>query len=184
MESFISTSDLGLRMRRDLSDDDAAFQAVDAACQVCRTVAEQTFNLVEDETIRLDGTGIGTIMVPEGPVLELISVHEDDEELVADDDFSLYDNGVLARQGGVWSPGRLNIEVTYSHGYEEVPADVSMVALTLAERLFSQGAAVFEALGSYQVRYAAQAADLSRSEEAILARYRQAKQSWATAATS
>jgi len=185
---FISREDLGDYLGQDLSASDKALIAVDAACDICRTLAEQTFNEVIDETIVLDGTGTDALLLPESPVIDVTAVTENDEALVVDDDYKLNGSGVLLRspvvyEGGwgdqwvrrVWSLGRQNIEVTYSHGYAatDLPRDVRMVALSLADRIFTQGNVSFESLGAYSVRYTNGAAlDLTVGERAILRKYR------------
>lgn len=180
---FISRQDLTDRIGRDVTADDGALACVDAACDIVRNEAEQTFNEVTDDTVTLDGTGTDALLLPQGPVIEVSSVAEDDTAVT---DYTLRDSGVLLKASGVWRRARNNIEVIYSHGYDgdDLPRDVRMVALTLAERLFLQGPAIFEVLGARQVRYAGSAADLTAGEKAILRKYRVTKQPWATIVAS
>ena len=178
-EPLVSRDDLGARLGEDLSLDDHALASVDAASEICRTVAEQTFNAVEDDEVVLDGTGTDALLLPERPVTAVTTVIEDDEELVVTDDYVLTSNGTLIRleSATYWCPGRQNIIVTYDHGYADadLPRDVRMVALQIATRLYEQGAAVFEATGRYQVRYAGEATDLQPGEKLILRKYKGAR---------
>jgi hypothetical protein len=188
-DPFVSRTDLGDYLNRDLSTDDAALAAVDAASEVCRTIAEQTFNQVDDEDIVLDGTGTDALLLPEFPVIDIMDVTENDEPLVVTDDYKLNSNGILFRMPTVvengsvqtvrrsWLCGRQNIAVTYSHGYADadLPRDVRMVALSLAARIYQQGPAVFETLGQTSVRYAGPAMDLTNGEKAILRKYRRSR---------
>lgn len=176
-DPIISRHDLGQHLGRGdtLDTDEAALAAVDAASEVCRTTAEQVFNRVTEDVIVFDGPGTDVILLPEGPVEEVTSVQDpDSEELVEDDDWVLTRIGTLIRVGGVWTKGRQNFQVTYTHGYadEDLPRDVRMVALTLAARLYMQGPAVFETLGNRQVRYAGPPMDLSATEKAILRKHK------------
>ncbi len=184
-DPFVSRQDLSDRIGRDVTGDDGALACVDAACEMVRTETAQLFNEVTDDTVLLDGNGTDAFFLPEQPVTEIAEVLLDDETV---DDFVLHDSGVLVRPWpGIWTLGRGNIEVTYSHGYadEDIPRDVRMVALLIAERLFTQGGGVvFEVLGARQVRYAGAPADLTPSEKAILRAHRVTKQPWATVATS
>jgi hypothetical protein len=172
---FVSRIDLSNAIRRDLTDDEYAKDCVDAACDMCRTISEQDFNAVDDDEVALDGSGTDALLLPQLPVTEVSDVTLTDEAVT---DFKLNGNGVLLRDSpGVWTKGRQNVVVTYSHGYAnaDLPRDVRMVALKIAERLFSQGAAVFESLGAYSVRYEKSASDLTANELRILHKYRRAK---------
>lgn len=172
--SFINRSDLADYLHRpEIVDDDAALMAVDAACATCRDFAGQLFNLVTDEEIVLDGTGTDALLLPQLPVLDVTAVTVGETALEADD-YKLNGHGVLLRPGATWPRLRQNVTVTYSHGYttNAMPREIRMVALTLAARLFTQGPAVFEVLGAYQVRYAGPPMDLTNGERAILRKYR------------
>lgn len=184
LDPFISREDLGDWIGQDLTSDDGALIAVDAACDMVRTIAEQTFNEVTDDQIVLDGSGTDALLLPERPVTEITSVTVDTTTLDTTD-YVLRSDGVLLRKPSstcwpwtwapVWRAGRQNILVTYSHGYtaDLFPRDVRMVALEIAGRLFKQTSGVtFEALGQYQVRYAGAASDVTKGEAMILRKYR------------
>jgi hypothetical protein len=77
----------------------------------------------------------------------------------------------------VWPEGRQNVRVTYDHGYVsgttvDVPNDVRMVALSVAERLVLQGPVILETIGDVTVRWSTNQLDLTDGEKAILAKYR------------
>ena len=163
-------------LRRDLSSDSHASFSVDSACDMCRRVADQVFNEVEDDQIVLDGPGTDALLLPEMPVKEVSEVVSNGVTLSSPDNYVLNGNGILIRQPSplVWSRLRQSVSVTYTHGFATIPEDVRAVALQAAARLYAQGPAIFEALGSYSVRYNAPATDFSSGEKAILRKYRRA----------
>lgn len=192
-DPFISRQDLTDYLGRDLTTDDGALIAVDSACEIVRTLTEQDFNSVT-ETIKLDGTGTDTILLPQVPVTAAGTVVVnggtlDNNEYVANE------RGHLVRihsgtdgtatwstwaqtssPTAYWPYGRENVEVTYTHGYSgTVPADVRVVALMIASRLVVQGLKVQEQRGQASNRYAVASTDLTAGEKAILRKYREAR---------
>lgn len=167
----------------DLSSDDHATVAVDAACDVCRIACGQDFNEVTNDVIVLDGTNSDALILPQIPVSEVSEVVVGDDTLVVDDDYKLTGNGILVRTWPMrWRWGRQNIRVTYTRGYpdDELPRDVRVVALALAKRIYqaaSSGSVRSETIGAYSVTYATgaeqiQSADLTKGERFILYKYR------------
>lgn len=199
MDPFISRTDLSDYSGRDVTQDDGALIALDAACGICRTAAEQIFNPVTADEIALDGTGTDCILLPERPVNAvgtvivngvtkgtLDFVNTTDGKLFATDgtaNWTTWNNPVSSGwvwlRGGtaIWPEGRQNIQITYDHGYEEggtiaVPSQVRMVALAIAHRLIDQGAAMAETVGMDSIRYHTAATDLTAGEAMILRRFR------------
>lgn len=184
-ESFISQQDLEDRLGRNLQADAGALFAIDAACDVVRTVTEQTFNQTVGGTAVLDGSGTDALLLPELPVSAAGTVLVNGTAVT---DYVLDSNGVLYRRGPlsgagtttteeiprVWPSGRQNITVTYDHGYPvaDVPPSVREVALSLASRLIVQGVATEETVGDVRVKYAGAATDLTAGERMILRKYR------------
>ncbi len=194
-DPFISRADLGGKVGQDLSTDDFALAAVDAACDTCRTISEQNFNRGTADTFVLNGSGVETQLLPEYPVNSVGEVTEDGGTLTTMDYTIDHATGSLIRvptSGAhpgylsdnynlrpwvVWNRGRVNISVTYDHGWDlnDIPRDVRMVALTIALRLFQQGPAVWERLGERQVRYMTEMSDLTANELRILKKYKREK---------
>lgn len=182
---FITAQDLSDILGRDVTNDNGATIAIDAACDMCRTISEQQFNR-GTTTATLDGSGTDSLVLPQMPVTSAGTV------LVAGGtitDYVLKENGVLIRKLAssatdswtgwrpdtiVWPYGRQNVQVTYDHGYDDadLPRDVRMVALAYAQRLVVQGPAIQEGLGQASIRYAGAATDLTVGEKAILRKYR------------
>ena len=186
LSPFISRDDLSDILGRDVTADDGALIAVDAACDMVRSLAEQDFNEEIGDQITLDGTGTDALVLPQLPVNNVGTVNLIDSTggTTAVTDFVVKDNGVLVRKRGsattawwpsVWPLGRQNVQVTYDHGYgtADLPRDVRMVALSIASRLIVQGVASFEQMGQQQVRYGVNSTDLTSGEKAIIAKYRQ-----------
>ncbi len=193
---FISRDDLSDHIGRDVSSDDGALAAVDAACDIVRTHTDQEFNLTTLGTATLDGTGTDALLLPQVPVSEVRSVTIGGTVNsgtitggTAVTSWAVREDGVLLRTAGAatgdpswsgetlplrWPKGRQNVSVIYSHGYGSatLPRDVRMVALQIAARLLVQGAAVYESVGAVSVRYAGPPLDLSPGEKAILSRHR------------
>ena len=181
-DPFITTTDVVNYLGRGGTADPGIIIATDAACDICRDVAGQTFN-AGTSTILLDGTGTDALLLPELPVSAAGTV------LVAGGtvtDYVLNGNGILFRkQTGTdvdytdmitplrWPTGRQNIQVTYSHGYAsaDLPRSVRMVALAVAARLVVQGPALQETVGESSVRYAVASTDLTDGERRILRRH-------------
>lgn len=157
-----------------LDDNDMALAAVDAASDACRTTTGQVINYVSDDVIVRDGTGTDVLVLPQRPVDSVDSILDYDGNEIDSTDWVLTDIGTLVRPGGVWTKGRQNFTITYSHGWEDadIPRDLRMVALSMAGRIFMQGPLVFESIGKRQVRYAGPAMDFSKTELAILRKYK------------
>lgn len=173
LESIISRADLGAYLRRDLSADDLALIAINAASQIVRTRTRQTLSLVEDETFIY---GIRStpadLLLPELPVVEIDEVRVDDEVEL---EWEVSENGILHLSGATYAS---TVEVDYSHGYETVPDDLRLVALTVAARIYEQGTARQESTGSSSITFSVAAStDLSSGEKAICDSYRVIKRS-------
>lgn len=174
-DPFISRDDLSDYIGRDVTADDGALMAIDAACEICRLHAEQQFN-AGTATESYDGTGTDAILLRRLPVTNAGSVTVNG---TAEADFEFTSNGLLLRGTAgsnprpAWPAGRQNISVTYEHGYSDIPRDVRRVALEIAARTVVQGVAQFETLGDVSVRYGTNSTDLTNGEKAILAKYRQ-----------
>jgi hypothetical protein len=175
-DPFITVQDLSDYIGRDVTADPAALAAVDAACDVCRDITEQTFDDTT-LTVSLDGTGGDALVLPLRPAISATSVLVNGNPVT---DFVLTPQGLLVRNtgtGGVsgsWPLGRQNVTVTYQYGYgtDGIPRSVRMVALQLAARLVIQGIVQSESIGDVSVSYGRNAIDLSENELRILGRYR------------
>lgn len=185
---FVSRQDLTDYLGRDVTADAGALIAVDSASQMCRTISEQSFTR-GTTTDYFNGTGTDALLLPELPVNSVGTVSVSDSSApptwttAGTADYAINGDGILyatntagtALFGTCWPKGRHNIAVTYDHGYDSVPEDVRMVALSIASRLLVQGPASFEVLGDAQVRYAAESTAVMPTEKLILRKYRRAR---------
>ena len=175
-DPFVTPQDLSDFIGRNVTADNGAVIALDAACDMCRTVASQQFNR-GTSVYALDGTGTDTLLLPELPANTAGTVLVNGGTVT---DYMLNGHGILLRGTAgalprpVWPAGRQNVQVTVDHGYDiaDVPRDVRIVALSIASRLVIQGVAVEETLGANRIRYGVNSTDLTNGERMILQKYR------------
>jgi hypothetical protein len=184
-DPFVSVVDLSNYIGRDVTTDEGALIAVDAACNLVRTLTGQKFNNVIGDQIVLDGTGTDCLLLPEIPVTAAGTVTVGGAALVQNVDYVLADNRKLIRTAGtsfsttiygdltVWPMGRQNVQVTYDHGYAggTIPSDVRMVALQVASRIALQGIVASETIAGQSLSYTSPALDLTPGERLILQRH-------------
>ncbi|WP_411102446.1 mobile element protein [Streptomyces sp. cmx-4-9] len=108
------------------ADNPLLLMTLRSASRRFRGAVRHEVNLVEDDVVTLDGNGRESILLPVWPTTEVSSVLLDGEELVEGTDYSWSEAGVLRRLGCQRWPDKLRcIEVTYSHGWAEIPTDIS-----------------------------------------------------------
>lgn len=177
-DPFIDQQDLSDYLGINVTADDGALIAIDAACDICRDEAERLFNR-GTVTLALDGTGTDALLIPN----EFLPVNSAGTITVAgtaETGYMVTRRGELLRGTAgcyprpVWPEGRQNVTVTVDYGYDsaDIPRSVRMVALSVAARLAVQGVAAEETVGDVRVKYAAAATDLTAGERRILKRYR------------
>lgn len=175
MDPFITVEQLSAYMRQTLSEDDELVAlALDAACQVCRDVAEQDFELVDNDVIKMNGTGTNVLLLPQLPVTDVAQILDHNGDVVDTEDYAWTEDGELMKTSctSTWWEGIQNFEVTYSHGYEAVPTSIQLVACALADRIIDQGIVSQETIGGYVVLYGQSEGGLTKLERAILERHR------------
>jgi hypothetical protein len=178
--------------------DEQAIIALEGASEMVRTYCRQSFALVEDDEIFLGGSRTGSVLLPEFPVIEVsevgIALLDEDEVVLDAADYRVTKAGILEIAptlssnwftGPTWFPWvwppsmRAVVRVVYTHGYAEIPADVSGVVMNVANRKLRQQASggsivASEGIGTYQVAYATSVGVdvLSDDDRATLAGYR------------
>jgi len=196
-DSFAPVSLLGAYLQETIDDDDPmANAALEAATAAIQSYCDQRLTLVEDDVAVVDGSGSDTLLLPEFPVTDVSVVVVDSDWDSArtllgpgNGSASEYDwneAGLLFRRRGqfvyyesrfeavygMWPPRRKSVTVTYTHGYEVIPADIRLVTAAVAARAWAQDGANSETTGSYTVQYAGQPGTLTEYEKSILDRYR------------
>lgn len=191
MTDFITVTEVGDYVGRDLSADDGATLAVSMACATVRTLTEQDFAPVHGGTAVLDGTGTDTLLLPQVPVNAAGTVVVNGSTLATNEYVATSDGRLMRTAGtatgwdswaqygracGYWPPGHQNVTVTYDYGFSgTAPDDIRMVALMIATRLVTQGGATSETVGQVTRRYAVAGTDLTNGEKAIIRKYKVAR---------
>lgn len=171
---FITVDELAAylspRAPRDLSDDLLAALACVSACARLRTETGQELDAVDDDTVTFAiFEPVTELLLPEMPVREVDEVRVDGEVSL---DWHVTEAGVLVSTEGAFSRDSA-VEVDYSHGFEPVPADLRLLALTLAARVYQQGISRQESTGGSSVTWSVPSSlDLSAGEKGLVAKYR------------
>jgi hypothetical protein len=153
-----SVADLTLR-GIDTSNEDLCEALLGAASAAIREAAGSPISEVTS-TVVLDGVQGSRLALPSGPVTSVDSVTIDGNAVT---DYIVH--GGILRRGAGWAAGCHGIapapvEVTYTHGYPEVPADIvnlvcMFVAAGLAEAADGARAGIVgERIDDYSVQYA------------------------------
>jgi uncharacterized phiE125 gp8 family phage protein len=114
----------------------AASSAIENKCK--RKFKEQTYT---DE--EYDGNGFVRLYLQQYPVKSVTSVFIDDTEISADQYKIKKNNGALIRKGSFWPTGDINILVTYTAGYTEIPFDLELACKHLVMSYFKSDVASF-----------------------------------------
>lgn len=113
-------------------------QALTAASRRFRGAVRHPITLVSGDIETLDGNGAESLLLPAAPVTAVSAVEVDGEALVYQTDFDWSADGFLRRLGGEVWPDRLRcVEVTYSHGFAEVPEDIQEVVIDQARAMYA-----------------------------------------------
>lgn len=125
------------------------------------------------ETVSLRGRGTGVLTLRSLYVTDVATVTDDGTELTVEDEYVWSEAGVLTAACR-WGSGTV-VEVTFTHGYDDPPAEVTAVVQAVAQRAVNNGSSlVQETIGPFTNRYAGTGAvlELLDAEKAILNRYR------------
>lgn len=191
MAQFASTDDFGDLLGESLTGTRLlqAVSALEIASAAIQNRTGQTIERVDDDTIVLAGTDDWRLTLPQRPVVEATVATIDGVAPLAGS-YQLIDDTLL-RVGGWrgpsmasanwpdWSGYRLAvpsvIEVTYTHGFDQIPDDIRAVCLQMAVRVMQNPAGVRqESIGTYSVSYGGDigGSAMSPAEEKMLGRYR------------
>lgn len=171
---------------------DRATLLLDAATAAIQAWCRQSFTQATT-TVVLPGSFGEKLTLPERPVTAVTAVAIGDTALTVDTDY-VWDgahtlfrgtkvDGVLSVNGpdylidgwGDWGGPGAQVEVTYTHGFATIPADIKGVCLALAARSMQSPDGVnSESVGTYSVSYSRSggAVSLLSEERELLNRYR------------
>lgn len=153
--------------------------AVDMASAEVRAYTDQ-FLSQQTETISLRPlSGVsGQIVLPQYPVTAVPAITVEGQALTENIDYAWSDRGVVTFRGSVcigWVTGLPPlVTITYTHGYNPLPADIAEIVLGSAKRYIdapSDQVVESETLGSWSVKYSTVADGLSPTEKLKLDRY-------------
>jgi hypothetical protein len=168
---------------------------LDLVSDAIRSYCHQDFDLVTNDTVKLEGNWTAALELPQRPVTGVSEVKVDG--IVLPSMYWYWDGRDSIRRGppppsptvvinaeswpwpwtqGHWGGPVTTVEPIYSHGYAEIPGDVVLVCLTAAREALTVGAGVSgETIGTYSVTYeGSQAAGvfLNADARSVLAKYR------------
>lgn len=137
------------------ADDPRLLVTLRSASRRFRGAVGHEVNLVEDDVVTLDGNGRESLLLPVWPTVAVTKVVLDGAELTVDTDYSWSEAGILRRLGcQVW-PNRLRcLKVTYSHGWAEIPSDISDAVIEQARAAYrSEPGVKSKAVGGQSVTF-------------------------------
>jgi hypothetical protein len=189
--AFAVAADLATFLGTDVDAARADEVLADATAAI-KGYTRQTIEAVPNDDVVLRGTWSQELWLPERPVTAVSSVvirngaiFASEFPLVADKDYRWDRRGLLRRvayvtgrllapASGYWGGEMAYVEVTYSHGFAQIPDDIRAVCLSVASRVYVNPQAILrESVGSYTVQYGrTAAAQLDDEEKAQLNRYR------------
>jgi hypothetical protein len=111
--------------------------AIRRASDRFRGAVHHPVHLVTDDVTYVSGDGSRTLLLPAAPVVGSVAIVVTDLDGTTTLDPSLYQigrrNGIITRTDNHgWPVGLENIEVTYTHGYDPVPGEISDAVLDQA----------------------------------------------------
>lgn len=86
-----------------------------------------------DETLRIDGNGAHTLILPTLHINSIATV-QSDGATIAPDAYDWSTAGLLKLRAGCWSHRFGGISVTLNHGFETMPDEVAAVITRIADR--------------------------------------------------
>ena len=192
MIPFISPTDLEALLGEQIPDETALIVSIslDSACERVRSYLGQDVNKVTDDVEVHSGSGRKKLRLRQRPVRSVGAIYVDD--VLLDPATYKVRGAIVTLPDDAWTSGNDNVEVTYTHGWDtaegagniRVPADIRLVALLVARRVYESvgasigaGAIIQETIGDYSYRLSEDAAadsasELLDAERFVLDRYR------------
>lgn len=163
--AFATVTELSTYLRRGFDTDDSAVAALtlDISTQMIRSYTEQWIERVT-ETVTLQPNHSTALLLPQIPVTAVSAVTYD-ETTMTTTDYSWSSAGIITKAVNYWDE---IVTVTYTHGYDPVPADIRGVCLDVAKRAMENPAG----LQRDDLNTASQWLGFTRENRAILDRYK------------
>lgn len=172
MIAFATIDDLSAYMNKPIPADDATAElALSLASDAVRAYCRQDVSQATTTEV-LEGTGSTLLMLAQTPVSS-VGLVKVDGTTVESSAYAFTQFGALYRKVGTWPGVFSRIEVTYTHGWPEVPGPVKAATLSVAARIIDSPAGVRqETIGAYSVTYTNGVPALLETETLSLDPYR------------
>ena len=149
-----SVEDLAVIVKRP-STDALLPLAIRRASDRFRGAVHHPVHKVTDDVTYISGDGSRTLLLPAAPVVGSVAIVVTDLDGITTLDPSKYQvgrrNGIITRTDNHGFPvGLENIEVTYTHGYDPIPGEISDVVLDQAAAIATTLAHVQQESGGSQ----------------------------------
>lgn len=163
MAQFATPDDLAVRLGVELTGDEffRADGLLTLASGLIQDEAKQKIERVTGDVLSVRGTSDERIALPERPVIEITTVKLDGAEISGwyQDGDELTRPTRLHRDAAfpssLFGQPRQTLEITYTHGYDEIPGVVTTVCLEMVVRAWvNPGAVAQERVGDVSVYYA------------------------------
>lgn len=141
----------------------ASSSAIENYCK--RRFKEQTY--LEEE---FDGTGKSHLLLDQYPVKSIGAVTIDGNLLTPGQYKVKKRNGILLHNGGIWPRGEINVTVSYTAGYTEIPSDLELACKHLVMSYFKSDIANFST--TFQDGFVFRPEALPAQVKALLAPYK------------
>ena len=110
---------------------DGLYRLINAVSEAMSKLNNYVSFIIEEKTEFFDG-GSDQVFLRNFPIVEILSVYEDGEELdspseqaAGDGDWDYYkDEGIIYKSSGYFTLGRQKVKVTYKSGFGETEADI------------------------------------------------------------
>ena len=167
---LVTPDQLTLALGLESPDDERLEAACAQATAVIQAITGQTLCYVEDDEVCLDGSGSCVMLLPEVPVTDVSSVVVDGVEMTSGWGWSAA--GLLEHRSANWPRKYRSVCVTYSHGYDPIPADLVAIATSIAGRFYDpdlMAGIQSESIGGYSY---SKKSGLAEDEHLVLQGYR------------
>jgi hypothetical protein len=151
-------------------DDSALEELINGASSAIESHCKRNFKEQVYSNEEYDGKGTRYILLKQYPVKTITSIYVDDILLPTSDYKVKKDNGMLVRTNSIWPYGDINVLVSYTAGYPEIPADLELACKHLVMSYFKSDIASFST--TFQDGFVFRAEAFPTQVKALLAPYK------------